>query len=87
MIKRRIVATLLVAATLSLPAPASADHIGEPVYNITYYSDSSYSVAVGYDSGDCRYFGPSYGHSGQTTQYASYQLIGYCDHGYWVDIH
>jgi hypothetical protein len=84
MIKRRIVATLLVAATLSLPAPAFANH-GIPIYYIHFYSDSSYMQQVGEDIGYCSIYGPAYSHSGQSTAYDTQELIGYCaDDGYGV---
>lgn len=87
MLKRKIAGTLLTASILSLPAPAFADHIGEPVYNIHYYSDSSLTVEVGYDPGTCAYFGPSYGHTGQTTEHAVYDYLGHCYGGYWIELH
>jgi hypothetical protein len=80
MIKRRMVATLLVAGTLSLPAPAFASH-GEPIYHIRFYSDSSYTQQVGEDWGYCIVYGPAYSHSGQSTDYAVYEHIGYCADG------
>lgn len=80
MIKRRIVATLLVAATLSLPAPALANH-GEPIYRINFYSDSSYQELVGQDVGYCIYYGAAYSHVGQNTAYVTYEHIGYCAPG------
>jgi hypothetical protein len=80
MIKRRIVATLLVVATLSLPAPAFANH-GEPIYYIRFYSDSSYTQQVGEDVGYCIYYGAAYSHSGQSTEYPVYEHIGYCAEG------
>ncbi len=83
MIKRRIFAIFLVAATLSMPGPAFANH-GDPIYNIRYYSDSTYTVEVGQDLGACYYFGAGYyGHTGQSTAYPIYELIGYCDRGIW----
>lgn len=85
MIKRRIVATLLVAATLSLPAPAFANH-GEPIYYIRFYSDSSYTQQVGEDVGYCSFYGAAYSHSGQSTDYPSYDHIGYCADGYYEPI-
>ncbi len=83
MIKRRIAATLLVACMLSAPGPAYASH-GDPVYNIRYYSDSTYTVEVGFDTGDCTYYGAGYSsHSGQSTPYAVYEQIGYCAADEW----
>ena len=87
MIKRRIAQALLTAGVLSMPGPVFADHIGDPVYDIYYYSDSTYTVQVGFDEGRCYYFGPGYGHEGQTTEYAVYQYKGHCSGGYWVEIH
>ena len=85
MIKRRIAATLLVAGVLSMPGPAFASH-GEPVYNTIYYSDATYTQQVGFDQGDCCYFGACYvSHTGQSSNYIEYQHIGYCappDYGY-----
>ena len=80
MIKRRIVATLLVAGILSLPAPVFASH-GEPIYWIRFYSDATYSQQVGEDVGYCIYWGAAYSHSGQSTNYATYDHIGYCAPG------
>ena len=77
MIKRRIAVALLVAGVFSLPAPAFASH-GDPAYYIRFYSDQTYSSQVGEDIGNCSYYGVVYSHSGQSTQYASYELIGYC---------
>lgn len=77
MIKRRIVATLLVAATLSVPAPAFAHH-GTPIYYYRFYSDSSYTQQVGEDIGYCTFYGTGYSHSGQSTAYSTQELIGYC---------
>jgi len=77
MIKRRIVATLLIAASLSLPAPVFASH-GDPIYYIRFYSDSSYTQQVGEDIGYCIYYGTAYSHSGQATNYPTYEHIGYC---------
>jgi hypothetical protein len=78
MIKRRIVATLLVAAVFSGPGPAYASH-GDPIYNIRYYSDATYTVEVGFDQGDCSWYGAGYSsHSGQSTPYTVYEQIGYC---------
>jgi hypothetical protein len=89
MIKHRIFATFLIAGTLSLPAPAYANH-GDPVYNTHYYSDATYTQEVGFDQGDCFWFGAGYSsHTGQATSYIQYELIGYCarneyGHGsYW----
>lgn len=89
MIKRRIVAALLVTSVFSLPAPAFASH-GDPIYNTRYYSDATYTQEVGFDQGDCTFYGAGYSsHTGQATQYIQYELIGYCapnDYGpgsYW----
>jgi hypothetical protein len=87
MIKRRIFATLLVAGVLSLPGPAFASH-GEPIYDIRFYSDASYTQQVGEDVGYCIYYGVAYSHSGQSTNYATYDLIGYCandGHGTYME--
>ena len=78
MIKRRMVAGLLVAGVFSLPGPAYASH-GEPIYNTRYYSDATYTQEVGFDQGDCCYFGACYvSHTGQATNYIQYEHIGYC---------
>ncbi|HEX8124469.1 MAG TPA: hypothetical protein VF652_05285 [Allosphingosinicella sp.] len=78
MTKGRLIAAMLgVAATLSLPAPVFANH-GDPIYRIRYYSDSSYAQQVGQDDGYCIYYGPAYSHTGQATNYATYELLGYC---------
>lgn len=85
MIKRRIVAILMVAGVLSMPGPAFASH-GDPIYNTRYYSDATYTQEVGFDQGDCFYFGAGYSsHTGQATQYIVYEHIGYCarnEYGY-----
>jgi hypothetical protein len=77
MFKRSIVATLLVAATLSFPAPALAHH-GVQYYIIRFYSDSSYTQQVGEDVGDCTFYGVTYSHTGQSTNYATYEPNGMC---------
>lgn len=77
MMKRKIVGASLIAAVLSIPAPVYASH-GDPAYYIRYYSNSSYSTQVGEDIGNCSYYGVVYSHSGQTTQYSTQELIGYC---------
>lgn len=78
MIKRRMVATLVVASAFSLPAPAYANH-GDPVYNTHYYSDATYTEEVGFDQGDCTWYGAGYSsHTGQATSYIVYEQIGYC---------
>ncbi|MEO7827239.1 MAG: hypothetical protein ABIR60_08880 [Allosphingosinicella sp.] len=87
MVKRKIFGALLVASVFSIPVPAFANH-GEPVYNTIYYSDATYTQQVGFDQGECFYFGAGYSsHTGQSTNYIEYQLIGYCandGHGsYW----
>lgn len=85
MIKRRIAAAALAAVAFSLPAPAYASH-GEPIYNTRYYSDATYTQEVGFDQGDCCYFGACYtSHTGQSTNYIQYEHIGYCarnEYGY-----
>lgn len=83
MLKKKFAGMLLVATVLSVPAPVYANH-GDPIYNIRYYSDSTYTVQVGEDLGACYYFGAGYySHSGQSTAYAVYEHIGYCDRGNW----
>lgn len=78
---------LLVACISSTPQPALANHIGDPVYRIRFFTDSSKAVQVGEDVGDCRYVGVTYSHTGQATEFSDYQLIGYCNGGYWVELH
>ncbi|MFL6843674.1 MAG: hypothetical protein ACJ8ER_02195 [Allosphingosinicella sp.] len=78
MIKRRIAATLLVAGVMSLAGPATANH-GQPVYNTHYFSDATYTQEIGFDQGDCCYFGACYSsHTGQSSNYIQYEQIGYC---------
>lgn len=77
MIRGKIAGALLVAAMLSVPAPTFANH-GDPIYRIRYYTDSTYTNQVGVDQGDCSIYGTVYSHSGQTTQYETYELLGYC---------
>lgn len=56
----------------------------EPIYNIRYYSDSTYMEQVGFDQGGCSYYGAGYvSHFGQSTPYTDYELIGYCTDGNW----
>jgi hypothetical protein len=85
MTMRRLLAAAVVAAVLATPVPAFAGQGDvEPVYNTHYYSDSTYTVEVGFDQGNCYYFGPGYSsHSGQATSYIQYELIGYCYEGMW----
>jgi hypothetical protein len=82
MIKRRLIATLLVSGALSMPGPAFAH--GEPVYNKIYYSDATYTEQVGYAEGGCNHFGAGYAFpTGQTTNYVVYEPFGYCFRGEW----
>jgi len=77
MLKGKIAGMLLAATVFSLPAPVYANH-GDPIYYIRFYSDSSYTQQVGEDVGYCSYYGTAYSHSGQSTNYATYDHIGYC---------
>jgi len=80
---RRLFAAAAAALVFAAPVPAFAQQ-GEPVYNTHYYSDSSYTVEVGFDQGACYYFGPGYSsHTGQSSNYIQYELIGYCAGGEW----
>jgi len=87
MITRRLILALSLLAGLSAtPGPALAMQ-GDPIYNIRYYSDATYTVEVGFDQGACYYFGAGYSsHTGQSTPYPQYELIGYCDRGIWNPI-
>jgi hypothetical protein len=84
MIKRRLLFALALIGSISAtPGPALAQQ-GDPVYNTRYYSDATYTVEVGFDQGECYYFGPGYSsHTGQSTPYIQYELIGYCYQGMW----
>jgi hypothetical protein len=83
MINRRLVAAALVASVFINPTVVLAQD-RDPIYNIRYYSDSTYMVEVGFDQGGCSYYGAGYvSHSGQSTQYTVYELIGYCHQGNW----
>lgn len=83
MAKQRMVAMLVVAATLSLPAPVFANH-GDPVYSKIYYSDATYTEQVGYAAGTCTPWGAGYAvPEGQTTSYVLYEHYGYCFRGEW----
>lgn len=78
MTKRKIVAALLVTASLSMPGPAFANH-GAPLYDTYYYSDATYTQVVGYDPVDCCYNGPCYPtHTGQSSNYVQNVHVGYC---------
>jgi hypothetical protein len=83
MVNRRLVSAALVAAVFLSPGAALAGD-REPIYNIRYYSDSTYMEQVGFDQGGCSYYGAGYvSHSGQSTPYTDYELIGYCTDGNW----
>jgi len=83
MVNLRLVSAALAAAVFLSPGAALAGDL-EPVYNIYYYSDSTYTQQVGFDQGGCSYYGAGYvSHSGQSTPYADYQLVGYCYEGNW----
>ncbi|HTU11243.1 MAG TPA: hypothetical protein VMG08_10145 [Allosphingosinicella sp.] len=84
---RLALALSLTAALSAAPGPALAQQQGEPVYNIRYYSDATYTTEVGFTQGDCFWTGPGYSyHTGEYTAYAQYELIAYCGGGYWWPI-
>jgi hypothetical protein len=83
MSKSKLFAATLVAGIFVMPQPAIASH-GDPIYNTRYYSDATYTQEVGFDQGDCCYFGACYvSHTGQATNYIQYEHIGYCAPNEW----
>lgn len=83
MTKRRLIASLLVAAVFAMPGPALADH-GEPVYHYYYFNNAQFQQQVGFAQGTCTFYGA--GSELEWGTYSSYvqpELIGYCHNGVW----
>ena len=85
MIRRLLVAAVFAlamiapaAVTTAAPAPITVQGTNY-ITETYYYSDATYTQEVGFDQGDCCYFGACYtSHTGQSSNYIQYQHIGYC---------
>jgi len=83
MTRRRLIASLLVAAVFAVPGPALAQ-TGDPVYNYYYYNNQAHSQQVGFARGTCTWYGV--GADLEWGTYSSYpetELVGYCTDGVW----
>ena len=88
----KLLTSLTVAATVLASAPAAAQYAAypdgrEPAYNVTFYTDSTYTTAVGYQYPDCGYDRVIYSTpTGQQTDYGLNQLVGYCTVWGWEPV-
>lgn len=84
---RLALALSVAAAFCAASGPALAQPQGDPVYNIRYYSDATYTTQVGFTEGDCFYWGAGFrAHYGDYSAYPQQELIAYCWNGYWMPI-
>jgi hypothetical protein len=87
-----LLTSLAVAATALAVSPASAQYAAypdgrEPAYNVTFYTDSTYTTAVGYQYPDCGFDRVIYSTpTGQQTDYGLNTLVGYCSVSGWEPV-